>query len=171
MKNAILFIIIILMVGCLKPKANKSSFNNNEVSFSCPTGWSITEEDSLDGNGYYISCEKTGLNSSGLVTITWVNDSIDLDEQLIMYQESFKNNIIYKKSNLLFDSITDNKFNLFKTRACKYTMRLLTLEHEGIMHSFYKNGKTFYILKQGALEDSKINNDGFNIIENSIVIK
>ena len=54
------------------------TFNKQAVSFTIPEGWTLTEEEDFDGKGYYLSIEKDGELSSGLVTISWLNDSADL---------------------------------------------------------------------------------------------
>jgi len=168
MKNILLTLSIVFIAGCMPSKPAKSSFDKFGVSFTCPAGWSITDEDNFDNAGYYLSCEKSGLNASGLLTISWTNDTIDLDEQIEIYKESFK---IYKNANLEFMDITDEEFNGYSSRALKYKLIVLTVKQEGIIHSFYAGGKTFCILKQGALEDSEANKEGFKIIESGFFCK
>jgi len=55
--------------GITEPK--KTSFDNNDISFTCLDGWSITEEDNLDGQGYCFSIEKSGFDSSGVMTLNY----------------------------------------------------------------------------------------------------
>ena len=53
-----------------------------------PSAWKISAEDSLDGAGYCLSIEKRGLDESGLVTITCINDSIDLETYMNVFKKS-----------------------------------------------------------------------------------
>ena len=96
------FLTITILTGCQESPETK--FEKNGISFTCPTGWKITEEENLDNQGYYLSIEKDGFNSSGLLTVSWVNDSLDLNEWLEALMDGLKNDIIYKNSNLKFES-------------------------------------------------------------------
>lgn len=96
------FLTITILTGCQESPETK--FEKNGISFTCPTGWKITEEENLDNQGYYLSIEKDGFNSSGLLTVSWVNDILDLNEWLEALMDGLKNDIIYKNSNLKFES-------------------------------------------------------------------
>lgn len=137
------------------------------VSFICPAGWKITEEESYDDEGHYLSLEKAGFNSSGLFTITWVNDSIELSSWLEVFQEELRNNFIFKNSNLEFGEAGEGTFAGNPTLASKFTVSLLGLDHEGMLHVFYGKDKTIALIRQEALEDHAANREGFTLIEQS----
>jgi hypothetical protein len=158
-------ILAAFLVSC--NSSPESKFEKFGVSFTCPEGWKITDQENLNNKGYYLSIEKDGFGSSGLMTISWANDSIDLNQDLEIYQNSLKNNIIYKNSVLDFDQPFDTVFNADSSIASKFKVTLLSVKHEGIMYCFYKNGKTITIIKQEAVEDKKENKNGFDIIEKS----
>ena len=103
------------------------------------------------------------------MTITWVNDSIGLNEYLEIFQDEFKNSIIYK--NLNFHKLFETKFNNEYSIASKFTSRIIGLDYEGIIYCFYGNSKTISILKQEATEDKAENKVGFETIEKSFLIK
>lgn len=68
----IIVVFLVEIAGCANQKPRENFFKDG-VSFTCPSNWSVTEQEDLDGVGYYLSVEKTGLNASGLLTITWIN--------------------------------------------------------------------------------------------------
>lgn len=172
MKNALLILIpISLLFSCSSPPSKEVKFDKSGVAFTCPDGWKITEEDSLDGDGYYLACEKDGLVSSGLFTLTWVNDTVALEEMMEVYQDELKNNVIFKNTNISFSAASDGKFNTYPAIISTYELTLLGDKTEGTMYCFYGNGKTIGLVKQQSLEDDSKNKKGFEIIENSFNTK
>ena len=161
------FLTITILMGCQESPETK--FKKNGISFTCPTGWKITEEENLDNQGYYLSIEKDGINSSGLLTMSWVNDSLNLDELLEIFMDELKNNIIYNHSNLTFETPANNVFNTNKSLSVNFDVSIIGLKHEGIIHVFFGKDKTIAILKQEAIEDKKKNIGGFDIIEQSFM--
>jgi len=141
------------------------------VSLISPKGWKITDQESLDSKGYYLAIEKDGFNSSGLVTLSWVNSEFELNEWINIHKDEMKNNIIYKNANLTFGNTNKDTFNGFNTTSLKYTLRLFNQEHLGIIHFFYKKEKTFSILIQEAVEDRAKNKNGLELIEQSFKIE
>lgn len=172
MKNLLFILIpIFLLFSCSSPKSPEAKFEKSGVSFTCPDGWKITEEDSLDGDGYYLACEKDGVISSGLFTLTWVNDTVALEEMMEVYQDELKNNVIFKNTNIEFSPSTEGEFNNYQTLQSTYNLTLLGDKTEGTMHCFYGNGKTIGLVKQQSLEDDSKNKEGFKIIENTFLSK
>jgi len=43
----------------------------------CPEGWYISEEEEFEEGAFYLSVEKDGFDSSGIITITRFDDYID----------------------------------------------------------------------------------------------
>jgi len=158
----------IVLISCNDTPEYK--FNNNGVALTSPKGWSIVDEEGFD-TGYYLCIEKDGFNSSGVISFSWVNDSLNIEDYIENYKTEIKNNIVYKNSNLVFEPIIKNKFNNIESYSTKFKFSLLNLDHEGIIHSFIKEGKTYIIFKQEAIEDKNKNRLGFKEIEESFRIQ
>jgi len=165
MKYILMALILSVFISC--NESPKVKFERDGISLICPKGWNIADEENIDDEGYYISIEKDGFGSSGIITITWVNDNIDLYSYLDAFKENLKSNIIYKNSNLIFEPVIENEFNSISSISSTYKVRIIGMEHEGIIHIFFKNNKTIAVLKQEAVEDRIINKTGFEIIERS----
>lgn len=146
-------------------------FNKSGVYFKVPDGWKITDEEDFDGKGYYLSCEKNGANSSGLVTVSWVNDSTDLTSTAENYAAELKKNYILKTANPIMKPVKQTTFNGKKAMAIAYMMTLANLPHEGHIYSFYGNHKTITVMMQEALEDHAENRAGFEEITKTLASK
>ena len=79
MKNAALLLLFLFITFSCK-ESIETKFEKDGVSLTCPQGWKITDQENFDDEGYYLSIEKDGFDSSGLFSITWVNINLDLDE-------------------------------------------------------------------------------------------
>jgi len=57
-----------LLIGFLLICSFKAAetFSRSGISFNIPNDWTITELEKLDEESYYLSCEKSGSNASGL---------------------------------------------------------------------------------------------------------
>lgn len=170
MKNFLILILILFACNSCQ-ETPQTKFEMDGVSLTIPKGWKITDEENLDDQGYYLSIEKDGLNSSGLITLSWINGELDLNEWINIHKDEMKNNIIYKNSNLIFGDEIKNKFNDLNTTSLEFTASLLGLKHEGIINFFYEKEKTFSLLMQEAIEDKVKNKTGFELIERSLKIK
>ena len=162
--------LIILFCSFISFLNAQKKFNKEGVSFNIPKDWSITEEEDWDGEGYYLSVEKDGLDSSGMVTMTWINGEIDLDEWLEETKTDFKTNL-GKNSKLKFDKEVSTTYNNIESKSVSYTFSLIGFKHRGNIILFYKNGKSFLMIKQEANEDIKKNKKGFVIIEESFLLE
>lgn len=169
MRN-ILFLIIVLFISSCQ-ESPEAKFEKDGVSFISPEGWEVTEEENLDNEGYYLAIERDGFNSSGLITITWANYEIDLDEWLNVYVDDLKSNIIYKNSNISFSNVIESEFSEISTKTISFKVSIVGVKHEGVISAFYANNRTFSILKQEAIEDKLDNKKGFDLIEKSFKIE
>lgn len=167
----LIYSILILLVFVSCKDTPQTMFKKDGVFLTCPKGWKITDKDSLDGQGYYLSIEKAGLNSSGLITITWINNELDQNEWINSYKDGLRNNLIYKNSNLTFGDIIENQFNNINSTSVNFKVSILGVKHDGVIHVFSEKNKTFSILKQEAIEDKIKNIRGFELIEHSLKIK
>ncbi|MFW5804826.1 MAG: hypothetical protein ACOCWG_06310 [bacterium] len=160
----------LLLVTC--SCANNSSdgyFTKDGVSFTYPTDWSITEQENLGRNSYYLSVEKKGIYESGLVIITWINGNIGKHEYLRMIQESYKNQKLF--NDLEFETAKNITFNGIQSISCVYYCSTLGVKIKGVVYVFLIGEKTFSFTKQGALEDISKNKKGFELIESTFKIE
>lgn len=170
MKN--LLILLLILISCYSCKETPDEkFEKDGVFLISPKGWEITDRENIDDQGYYLSIEKDGLNSSGLIIISWLNTELELSEWINIHKDELKNNIIYKNSNLVFGDLEENKFNNLNTTSINFTMSLLGIEHQGVFHFFNEKEKTFSLLIQEAKGDKNKNRIGFDLIEKSFKIE
>lgn len=162
--RVLLFCFVLILAGC--KEAPETKFEKDGISVTCPKGWEVTGEENLDG-GYYVAIEKVGLNSSGLINLTWIYGEIGLEEWLEMYKEEFRNNIIYKNTNLAFGEPYPGTFNTFDCVTMDFNVSVLGVKHEGFIHVFYGENKTVAVVTQEALEDQSENKEGFETFESS----
>ncbi|GGD27585.1 hypothetical protein [Flavobacterium orientale] len=160
------FFIAVISCGSEKPGGN---FSRDGVSFTYPSGWSITEEGDLDGTGYYLSVEKEGFDASGLLTLTWVTQIPDSKEYLEIIQEEYKQQKILK--DLKFQSVRDNNFNGIPSLSSDFKFNTFGLEHKGTIYVFVKGKNTYSIIKQEAIEDISKNQEGFDLIEGTFKVE
>lgn len=170
-KLVLALLISVLIISCKQESSPEFKFKKDGVSFAGPAGWKISDEENIDDIGYYLSVEKDGFDSSGIVTISWVNDTLELQNYLEIYQDELKSNPIYKNSDLTFEAITANTFNSIASESSSFKMSVLGVQHKGIIHSFYGNNKTIVVLKQEAIEDTDENKLGFERIEESFTLE
>ena len=170
MKNFLISILILFTCSSCQ-ETPQAKFEKDGISLTSPKGWKITDEGNIEDQGYFLSIEKDGLNSSGLITLSWVIGEFDLNEWIEIYKDELKNNLVYRNSNLSFSNEKQDKFNGITTTSLEYSVSLFGLKHEGIIHFFYENNKTFALLKQEAIEDKIKNKNGFELIERSFKIE
>jgi hypothetical protein len=167
MKRLLLILPVVMLLSFAAPGGGR--FDKGGVSFTIPDGWKITEEENIEGKGYYLSCEKEGENSSGLVTVTWVNDSMDLESTAESYGEEIKKNYILKQADPSFKPLLLTSFNGMAATKIDYAVTLMNVPHEGHIYSFYGNGKTITVLIQEAVEDKAVNKAGIQEISRTLV--
>jgi len=164
----ILFTVLIFGVLFSCKESSEMEFEKDGISFTSPASWKITDQETMSNNaGYFLSVERDGFSSSGLLTLTWVYDSLDLSYWLDLYKEGFMAQFVYKNSDLIFEAPVSDVFNNYNTIAVNYTVSILGVEHEGLIHVFHGYNKTIAIVKQEAIEDKDNNRVGFDIIEQS----
>lgn len=161
-------IFLVVLISCQESPETK--FEKDGIRFVCPTGWKITEEQSIETGGYYLAIEKDGFNSSGILSVSWINTELDFTEWINIYKDELKDNIIYKNADLTFGKTYPAEFNTMRSTAIDFTANIVGLKHEGTILIFYENGKTFAVLKQQAVEDKVKNEKGFEAIEKSFSV-
>lgn len=167
-KSIIIVFLIVIAFGC-RGQALNGHFSRDGVSFTYPSDWSITEQDDLDGAGYYLSIEKSGFDESGLVALTWINRVLNSWDYLEIIQEEYKNQELL--NGLEFQSAKDNSFNGIQSISCDFKFSTLGLKHSGVIYVFVIGEKTYSIIKQEAIEDISKNKNGFELIEGTFEVE
>lgn len=170
MKKYLFFALFLFIISACQESV-ETQFTREGVSITSPKGWKITDQENIDDQGYYLTIEKDGLNSSGLFVLSWVNGPLDLHEWMKMNQDGLKDNIIFRNTNLKFGDLENDRFNNLNTISSKFTVSVLGLKHEGFIHVFYEKDKSFAVVRQEALEDKSDNKPGFEIIEQSFKVE
>jgi hypothetical protein len=167
------------VLGCKNNESNKIEVNNNEISnnrfennvfsFNFSDDWKITDTEKIEEGVYYMAVEKNGFDSSGLMTIVSFEELIDLDESIILNIEELQSNVVLR--NFKFEPIKNDQFNGIASRSARFVFNTLGIKHEGFVCAFSSDNNSVVIIKQEALEDKKINQEGFETIEKSFEIK
>ncbi|MEM5567125.1 hypothetical protein WNY78_18555 [Psychroserpens sp. AS72] len=181
MKKQLLIVSLLfslITISCKKNKNYKVDFNNDEApenrfeskifSFNYSEEWNITDSEELEECIYYVSVEKNGFDSSGLMTIISFEELIDLDEYIMLNIEQLQDNPVI--NNLNYDTIKDSEFNSIKSRSSNFDFKTMGIKHDGIIYAISNEKNSVVILRQEALEDRKENLEGFDTIKNSFVI-
>jgi len=135
------------------------------LSFDRPAGWEVTETQDY-GPSKYISVEKKGYNSSGLVIITFTDRNSKPREYLEVHQKSFLNQKIMKE--LVFSEAKEEYYGKHKGIASSYTFQIASVKHAGKIYVFNTNGMTVSVVHQEAIEDHAANRPGFETIMKSL---
>lgn len=158
-------LIICLLLTCSFKELDK--FSQDGISFNVPADWSITDREDLEGEGYYMSCEKSGSDASGLVTVTWVKDIIPLEENAATYVNALKEDFTKRNASFRFDPAVKATYSNNQCTRINYTMKLSQLPQHGTINCFHLCGKTVVVIEQEADEDAEKNRAGFREIEKS----
>ena len=166
--RAIVYILVIVSFGCGTQKSD-GNFSKEGVSFSYASDWNITEQEELEGGGYYLSVEKEGVNSSGLVTLTWFHEDLNPQEYLGIIQEEYVTQNVL--NDLKFQSVRENNFNGIQSISCDFKCSALGVKHSGVIYVFEKGENIYAIIKLTAVEDILENKNGFELFESTFSIK
>ena len=163
-KMFVVFVFLLLGMGaCTEQKATHVDMYG--ISFDCPPGWKISETEDY-GAAKYISIEKKGSTSSGIVAMAFTEEDFELDEYLQIFQKSLLDQ--EKIQDLVFQQVKETYYGKYKGIVSPYTFVVMSMKHAGEIYAFYENGITMCIIHQGATEDHKVNHPGFEIIMESL---
>jgi len=171
-------LLLFSLTACKKTKEARIEINKQETaanriegkmySFDFPEDWSITDNEVMDEGVSYLSIEKKGFDSSGLMSIVSFDKLMDLDELINLNVQEFQDNPLI--SSLNFESIVENKFNDIDSRSSNFKFSAIGIEHKGTIYGFNSKSSSYVILRQEAREDKKANAQGFKTIENSFSV-
>jgi len=139
-------------------------YNKNGIRFTIPKGWKITNEN-VYSNTFDLSCGKSGLFSSGLVSISYVNDSIDSNENLIQYIKEM--NLLSFALKAKFTEPADKLFNKYESRFARLNSKPIVAAQNEEIYCFLAFDKSFTIIIHQAKKDSISNQLAIEKIINS----
>ncbi|MHA1748357.1 MAG: hypothetical protein ACTSYF_06895 [Promethearchaeota archaeon] len=142
----------------------KLSYSYAGISFDYLKKWKIEKKELQEDLVYQINCDKEGLNSSEIISITWLNMVMDTQEMIQNAIEGMKEEAIYKNSQV--KSIISKYYKGFNAVSVDFDFVLFGKKYFGRIISFNTKGKTILILKQTD-KIEKLDTE-FKIIENSL---
>ena len=163
--SLVLVAVMALFVICFSCAEKSVRVDIYGISFNCPPGWKVTETEDY-GTAKYISIEKKGISSSGLVTMSFTEENIELDEYLQIVQESFLDQGVFK--DLVFQQAKETDYGKYQGIVSSYTFEVMSIKHTGKIYVFYENGIIMALVHQEAIEDHTKNLPGFETIEESL---
>ena len=170
MKTLLISLSLLLLISSCQEQSKETQFDKQGVSFTIPAGWKGVDEEDL-GSGYSISIEKEGMDESGMVSISWIDLEIELDEWAQVFKDEMRSSWNSSVSNSSFSAVKNGRYNEIPTRSVTYKATLLGLKHTGTIHVFYEGGKSFGVIIQEAIEDKADNKEGFRLIEKSFKVE
>jgi len=167
-----LFLTVTTLVSCDLEQSQKAEvFNQQGITFQHLGNWSADDAEKIDSTAFSVTCQKTGLDESGLITIACFSDSLDLDNVQSIYHNQLDSTSLYKMAGVKFSPVQQGHFGQHETRQSKFTMSMLGVPHTGWLDAFYYKNHTFMVLRQQADEDSAKNKNGFALITKTLDLK
>jgi len=146
-------------------KREDLNYLRDGISFTMTDTWKVIANDSIGNNAYYFSAERTGLKSTGIITVTWVNEIKNPLETLIYHQQTMKNANIYRNPGIEFSSVITENFAGLKVESCRYTTIVKEQKLDGTIYCFNSTKKTITIFFQTGLNDQRINQKAFSLFQ------
>lgn len=165
MKNVFLILFVFFISSCTENSTNVDIYG---LTFTCPAGWKVAETEDY-GIEKFISIEKKGFTASGLVTISFTEEDISLNEYLQIFQESLEERKELK--SIVFQAIEESYYGKHKGIESSYTFKTFGTAFKGTLYVFQENGTTVAIIHQEAIEDHNKNLKGFETIKESLTFK
>lgn len=143
------------------------SFSYQGISFEYPDNWKVEKEELQQDLAYQINCEKKGINSSEIISITWLNMEMEPREMIQNTIEGMKEEPTYINSNV--KPIYTTVYKGYNAVKSDFDLILFGEKYYGRIISFNSNGKIILIIKQ--TDDIDKLDSEFKIVENSLRIE
>jgi len=140
------------------------TFTYNDVSFSIPEGWEITEAEPMEG-GYFVSCEKKGANESGMVMISILDDAISPQEAVEGFIAEITGNDML--SNIVTETTENGTYYQLPAHKTTYRFSAMGMKHSGAAYGISQCNKVLMLVEQVAEEDAHESEAGFTGIGKS----
>jgi hypothetical protein len=143
---------LLLLTSC-----STKEYNDNGVRFTCPDGWSITEEKSMSGDARYILIETDGLNSSGIIILSWLPNgtSTKMAHDLLQHDAD-----LALGTKCEYSEITPKKLNGKEASLQTYTGTLENMPVLGKNWVSIQDDRVYCIATYGAEVDRNENQPG-----------
>lgn len=168
MRITLFIAIVICCFSCAEPEA--SEYSRFGVSFTCPAGWSITEEQMLENDVYYITCEKSGVLADAMFILNWTDGMVHREEWVAMYLESLKEELESVSADVYHGEISESVFAGYESMSVVLESELLGARILTELHSFHAGSRSYVLLKQGTKEDQSSDLKDFRTIESSFTV-
>jgi uncharacterized RDD family membrane protein YckC len=142
-------------------------FSYQGISFEYQDNWKVEKEELQQDLAYQINCEKKGINSSEIISITWLNMEMKPSEMIQNTIEGMTELPTHKYSNV--KTIYTTVYKGYDAVKSEFDLILFRNKYFGVIISFNSNGKTILILKQ-ADNINKLDSE-FKTVENSLKIE
>ncbi len=149
--TSLLMIIAILFSGCIGNQPRPGPTGG--VTYTCPGGWSITDEVDYGRIGHYSACKKEGKDSSGVFILSWFGREQRLNELLGDMQNNLKTGYSDKGVDIRFSEPEDAVFRGYDALVSDYSFSLEKIGYRGKIIAFRCGGKGIVILSQEAEKD------------------
>jgi uncharacterized RDD family membrane protein YckC len=143
-------------------KSQTYSFDG--ISFEYPSNYKVEKEELQKDLAYQINIEKKAMNSSEIISITWLNMKLDNREMIQNTIAGIKDQPTHKNANV--NSIIQTNYKGFKSLSADFNVIIMNEKYYGKILSFNTKNKTILILKQTD-EINKLDTE-FITIESSI---
>ncbi|MDA9773677.1 hypothetical protein N9B82_01860 [Saprospiraceae bacterium] len=144
-------------------------FERQGISFTCPSGWKLTDLMEFGPMGGQVTAEKAGYGASGLVIISWFNFDIDPDSSIEGLEEGLSTGLL-RLRKCKFSEIEDYQLGGFPARRKTYNGQLLGQKIVGELIGFSEKERTITIAIQENVEDIDENRLGFQELMASILV-
>lgn len=142
-------------------------YQNNAIALTIPDEWHITEKDIQADYGYLI-LEKSGFNSSGVVTLAWSDDNLyeaeDADSLSDWAKESTQG---WQFIGTELSAPMKKRYGQFQANAINAKTRFLFMPFEMVFYNFHAGHYSISVLTTSAKED-RVNQTGFDTIERTL---
>jgi hypothetical protein len=157
---------VLLLTGCSR-NLPETVYKRDGISFVSPQGWKIINERRIKDTGYHVTCQRKDFGSSGIFMVSWLNGTIKLDQYIRLYRNEFEKNVLMKAATVHFQEPVDSVFNDIPCSMSTYQAKILGVESRGEILSFHCGGRTFMLVFQESVDESKKIRLGFERIKSS----
>gem|GEM_PF-1701188 len=164
---SIAFIAFIALTAGSCSQSKSTRVDMYGVAFDCPAGWKITDTSDMK-KAAYITIEKDGFGSNGLVTVVLRDQVPQLSDFLEFNQNSLREQ--ENLANIEFGDSREAVYGKYKGIASSYSSKNMSLTDQGNIYIFDAKGKTICVIEEEAAEDHDRNQRGFKDIMNSFTV-
>ncbi|PID64587.1 MAG: hypothetical protein CR963_00275 [Gammaproteobacteria bacterium] len=160
--------LLVLSAWVLTGFAADKPYQNSVITLTIPDTWHISEEDPNADYGS-ITLEQGKFFGSGLVTITWSDNRVYEAENAETLQ-TWANYALesWFFTNPQMSEPTISTYGAFTANRLNAKLQIFFQPFEAIFYNFVAQQHSVSIMQFGATEDKKINQKGFERIQQSL---